>query len=37
MSEIVSGIYWIRVPVHPAGTSLNAFMILDEKTALIDT
>jgi flavorubredoxin len=37
MNEIVSGTYWVGVPVPPAGTSLNAFLILDEKTALIDT
>lgn len=38
-NEIADGIYWVGVhfPEPPPGASVNAFLIKDEKTTLIDT
>ncbi len=37
-NEIANGIYWVGVHFPPpAGASVNAFLIKDEKTVLIDT
>ena len=37
MNEISEGVYWVGVHVPQAGASINAFLITDKKTTLVDT